>query len=141
MKVSVGLPGRDQIDLELEINGEEIVAGHVHVVGCLALLEMVNEWKPRLKGSVRKLPVPIGVDHASLLLKELILRVQGVWNPPYKDEELCHCRGIPTERVNQAITSGCHTPEAVSRVTSASTACGTCRPDVVKQITYFLKSS
>jgi len=81
-------------------------------------------------------------------LRELILvfksshgvEQRGEWNPPYTHEEICHCRAVPTREVEKAIIMGAHTPQKVSRWTSASTACGTCRPDVEKMISYFLSS-
>ena len=76
--------------------------------------------------------------HSRLLLRELILKMKNQWNPPYAHVELCHCRAITTETVEQAILKGCHTFEEVSLVTSAATACGTCKPDVQKTIDYRL---
>ena len=72
----------------------------------------------------------------TLILSEMILKLRGEWNFPYADEELCHCRSIATQTVDQAIIAGAHSPEVVTRQTSASTACGTCRPTVQKIIEY-----
>lgn len=82
--------------------------------------------------------LPQGNGHSELLLRELILKIQGQWKYPYEQQELCHCRAIPTENVDQAILCGAHTTEAVSTITTASTACGTCRPDVLAILQYRL---
>ncbi len=141
MKWSVGLPGRDMISLDLTLNGDEIQTANLKGIGCTQLLDLLVEWRPKLKGPLENVPLPQANDHSSLLLRELLLQAQNKWTPPYTEQELCHCRAIPTERVNNAIISGCHTPLSVSKKTSASTACGTCRPDVQKQIQYFLETS
>jgi NAD(P)H-nitrite reductase large subunit len=43
---------------------------------------------------------------------------------------MCHCRVVTTAQVDRAVVAGCHSPREVSRETTASTSCGTCRPDV-----------
>lgn len=58
---------------------------------------------------------------------------------PYDDEELCHCRVVTTSKVMNSIWYGAETTEDVARVTSAGTACGTCRPNSQKLIDYCLK--
>ena len=141
MKLSVGLPGRDIISLEFELDGYNLKAAKLSGVGCTKLLDLLVQWRPKFNGDIRQVALPQNDDHSSLLLRELILQAQNKWSPPYQEEELCHCRAIPTENVNNAILSGCHTPESVSKKTSASTACGTCRPNVEAQIEYFLNTS
>ncbi|MBK7892474.1 MAG: (2Fe-2S)-binding protein [Bdellovibrionales bacterium] len=79
-----------------------------------------------------------GVDHAAILLRELVLRGAGRFQLPYQEPELCHCRAVPTEVVDRAIISGCHSIESVARITSAGTSCGTCKPDTEKLMAYRL---
>jgi bacterioferritin-associated ferredoxin len=139
MKVKVELDGRDSIEVEYE--GEAASLGkllRVSLVGCMEMMEMMQKMRRHFGADIKSWPVPEGRDHSSLLLRELILKLRGEWQFPYDQEELCHCRTIPTHIVDQAILSGAHTPEVVSRQTSASTACGTCRPDVQKIINYRL---
>lgn len=66
------------------------------------------------------------------------MKARGDWDFPYKDIEICHCRMVPTEIVDQAIVAGANDPETVSRLTMASTSCGTCRPDVERILRYRL---
>lgn len=78
-------------------------------------------------------------DHSSILVRELILRLRGQFQLPYQESELCHCRAVPTEVVDRAIVAGSHTVQAVARVTSAGTSCGTCKPDTELLIEYRLR--
>jgi bacterioferritin-associated ferredoxin len=139
MKCRVELIGRDFIEVEYE--GNESSPGkllHVSMVGCMEMLEMMQKMKRHFGTDIRSWPLPDQHDHSSLLLRELILKLRGEWKFPYEEAELCHCRTIPAQVVDQAIVGGAHTPEMVSRQTSASTACGTCRPNVQKIIDYRL---
>lgn len=141
MQWSVGLPGRDQIHLEIQLEGTKIKTSKLTGIGCSRVLHLLVEWRPKISGDIQNIPIPQENDHASILMRQLILIAQNNWMPPYQEQELCHCRAISTERVNMSIIAGAHTPEEVSKKTSASTACGTCRPNVELQIEYFLKTS
>ncbi len=138
--IEVGLPARDRLRLEIALKDREISEAHLEAVGCLDLLRLVEKWRPLFKGKIDEVPLPQGRDHASILMRELILKAQGRWNFPYQEEELCHCRGIPTAKVDAAIISGCHTLEAIRAATSANTSCGTCRLDVESVLEYRLKT-
>lgn len=135
MKVVVELPGQDRIEGEKEAGGN----WRIRALGCVAFLEQIRALA-KTNSNPEQWPVPQAHDHASLLLREFILRVRGEWDFPYKDAETCHCRMVPTAVVDQAIINGAHSTRRVSRETSASTACGTCRPDVQKMIDYRLAS-
>jgi bacterioferritin-associated ferredoxin len=138
MKLKVELEGRDLIEVEYE--GETapgvLAVKSVSMIGCTDFMNMMHSMKRSFGADVSKWPLPNGTDHGSLLLAEMILKLRGEWNFPYMDEELCHCRSIATQTVDQAIIAGAHSPEVVTRQTSASTACGTCRPTVQKIIDY-----
>jgi NAD(P)H-nitrite reductase large subunit len=82
-----------------------------------------------------------GKNHADLLLQEIIMKLNGVFKIPYTDEELCHCRKIPTINVDRAIVLGAHTPDQVKSWTTASSGCGTCRPDIESIINFRLKTT
>lgn len=138
LSVFVGQKGRDEIYLDLDLDSvdQTIVSQHLYGVGDRALLLLMDKWRPLITGHLQDIPVPEGRDRASMLLRELILKAQGGWNYPYQDKELCHCRAVPTEVVDRAILAGATTPEKVSRWTSASTACGTCRQDVISLLKF-----
>ncbi|MCB0386481.1 MAG: (2Fe-2S)-binding protein, partial [Bdellovibrionales bacterium] len=89
-------------------------------------------------GNIGQIPLPEGSSTGAMLLREVILKAQGKWQYPYEHEELCHCRVVATSKVDAAILTGAHDPRDVSKQTSASTACGTCRPDVEAIIAYRL---
>jgi len=131
--IRVNLNGRDYLELSEE-NGKSIF----RFIACHELYELLQNSRQRHGDNIKNWPFPEGLSHSELLLKELLLKIKGQWQFPYQADELCHCRNVPTVTVDQAILAGAHTPEAVSRWTSASTACGTCRADVEKIISYRL---
>jgi bacterioferritin-associated ferredoxin len=123
--------------LDLEVDSQRmIVAAKLTGRGCLPFLELLVTWRPKLKGSLDALQIPDGDGHSAILLREAILKVQGRWFFPYGEEELCHCRAIPTAKVDAAIVGGCKNVKSVSRETSAGTSCGTCRTDIEAIIKY-----
>jgi bacterioferritin-associated ferredoxin len=130
---TVELDGRDRIEATKNGNSYSL-----SVVGCSKLLKLLGELKTKFGGDISKWQIPDGESHEFLLVRELVLRVRGEWKFPYEHAELCHCRNIPARNVDQAIISGAHSTDVVSRRTSASTACGTCRPNVQKIIDYRL---
>ncbi len=132
-EIRTHLSGRDYLEL-IESQGKY----QFHFVGCFEMHELLYQNRKRHGDNVKTWPIPTGLGHSELLLKELLLKINGQWNFPYEADEICHCRNVRTEVVDQAILAGAHTPEAVSRWTSASTACGTCRADVEKIIKYRL---
>lgn len=131
--LKVGLKGRDFVERRAD--------GSWHAVGCSSWLALLGRLRAAHGSDPAKWPAPAGVSHEEILVRELILKAQGVWAFPYPDEEICHCRMVPAEVVDQAIVAGAHTPEMVSRLTMASTSCGTCRPDVQKILHYRLGHS
>jgi len=135
------IPGRDKVILRMEVKDFKIVSASLSGVGCLGLLKLLKDWRPKLKGALDKLPLPEGEGHAAVLLREVLLKAQGQWHFPYQEDELCHCRAIPAKKVDQAICAGFHTIEAVGDETSAGTACGSCQPDIKKVLEYRLRNT
>lgn len=109
-------------------------------VFCSACAKLVSELR-KAGEDPQAWPLPVGTDHSSMLVRELILRARGNWSYPFQDHEICHCRAIPVLAVDQAILSGAQSAEEVSLLTTASTACGTCRPDVLAILSYRQQSS
>ncbi len=130
------LKGRDFLELNVEAE-----TTHFKVIGCTELLSLIRKCQIQFGQNALSWPLPVGVTHSELLLKEVLLRAHGKWIYPYQHQEICHCRTVLTETVDQAIIAGAHQCEAVTRQTSASSACGTCRADVQKIIDFRLKSS
>lgn len=146
--------GRDRVTATFEFEGNSaskpIRSLSFAGSGCSQFLQALGEFEARvmtlapskrlLVGSTDfDLLVSPGADHVSILIRELILRARGSFDLPYKDVELCHCRAVPTEVVDRAIISGCHSVQSVARTTSAGTSCGTCKPDTESLIVYRLK--
>lgn len=105
---------------------------------CSELLELLKSLKSRFGSDLLTWQVPGGSDHASMLVRELLLKMRGQWKLPYEPYEICHCRAVPTHVVDQAIVAGAHSVAAIGRWTTASTACGTCQPDVEKMLKHRL---
>ncbi len=127
IKVKVGFRGRDELELDAENDSGIIRNAKLKCIGCPQVLNLISDWRNRLKGSLAELPEPLGTDHAAILLRELIQKLKGTWNFPYKEEELCHCRAIPVQAVDAAIVYGADNANKVAVKTSAGTGCGTCR--------------
>ena len=135
--IKVTIEGQDELTLSYELNDKrEVVSAKLSVIGCPTMMELVKKWRPLLNGGVDAIPLPRETHHSAMLLRQLILELQGKWDFPYKEFELCHCRAIPTKKVDDAIICGAKTVRDVSRKTSAGTACGTCRPDIEKVLKY-----
>jgi len=131
--------GREEAHLTLEVDEKnQIQKVKLTGVGGPVFLEALKALRGQLKGDYLQLGLPTGAGAESLLIRELLLKAQGRWAYPFCEEELCHCRAVPTEVVDRAICAGAHTTRQVSEQTSASTACGTCRPDVEAIIKYRL---
>ena len=133
------LPGREDLTLHLHIDEQgQVQQSKLSVIGGREALAMAALWRPKLKGALASLELPTGDSPFEILLRELILKAKGEWSYPYNEDEVCHCRVVSRETIDAAIICGAHTPIKVSEWTSASTACGTCRPDVTAMIAYRL---
>ncbi len=137
MEILVSIEGREELKLLWETDSQP----QLFAVGSLDFLKAVQAWRAHLNGEPASWPLPEGNTVAAILLREVILKARGEWKPPFDEVELCHCRAVPLKNVEDAIRSGAHTSQVVSRWTSASTACGTCRPDVEALLEYFLKKT
>lgn len=137
--IAIGFPAREKLRLQIKTQNGQITAATLSGVGCRATLEMMKEWRPKLTGALADVPLPQGNDHSSLMLRELLLKAQGRWQYPYDEDEMCHCRAVPTRVVDAAIVSGCHHLPSIRAATSASTSCGACGVDIQKAIAYRLQ--
>lgn len=135
MKITAEIKGRDFIQIELD---DQMKQSRVHAIVCSSFYRLLSEYRQKYGDEMINWPQPQGIEHQDLLLKEIILKLRNEWNFPYQEDEICHCRSVSTERVDQAIISGAHTPEMVSRQTNASTSCGTCRTEIEKIIRFRL---
>lgn len=138
MTIEVGVKGRDYLTINYDVIDGKFENVSLRAVGCHALLQKTQALRARLTGEVDKLPVPEGHDHASLLVREMVMKIKGLWAFPYQEEELCHCRAVAARKVDEAIVAGDHRVEDVAETTSAGTACGSCRPDTQKIINFRL---
>lgn len=142
MKLKVELKNRDYIEAEVE--GEDLSSGKIlgiELRGCTEFMSLIREMRLEFGQNIRNWPLPQGTDHSSLLIKEFILKLNGKWIVPDLPEEICHCRSVSYERIDEAIISGAHSTAKVTRLTNASSNCGTCRGDVQKLIDFRLQTS
>lgn len=126
--------GREHLKLELTLDGDSIKEVTMTCVGCLDFLNMSQLMKKNLHGSIQQIQPPSGNDHSSMIWREIIETIQEKWQNPVKQEELCHCRKVTTQKVDRAIVYGATTLADVRVRTSANTGCGTCKSDVVMLI-------
>ena len=132
------LKGRDLIEIQIpEDSGSKPL---IKAMGCTELLGLIRRHQVQFGADPKLWPIPTGTSHADLLLKEVLLKARGQWAYPYPHDEVCHCRSVATEKIDQAVIAGAHRTDVVSRQTGASTACGTCRPEVQKIIDFRLKN-
>lgn len=102
------------------------------------LLNWLQTHRPQIEQSPEKLALPTGSSRTDLILRQFILRIQGRWDPPFKEWELCHCFKIPTSRILKYILEGHHSVEAIALKCRAGTSCGRCRPDTQSLVEYHL---
>lgn len=134
--MTINIPGRDFIQIEKRDDKT-----HVVFRACHEFTALMNLFKKNFGVDISTWPIPKGNNHSEILIREMILKLQGKWDYPYKDEELCHCRHVSTQTIDEAILNGAHSSELVSLWTGSSTACGTCKPDVEKIINYRIVSN
>jgi bacterioferritin-associated ferredoxin len=137
ISVEVKLRGRDEVKLCLRVDSNQVIqSGELEGIGCSELLAALMVYRTYLHGPLAALPLPCGSSHVDMIIREVILRIRGEWESPFSEEELCHCRKIPTSDVDVSVLNGCHTLAAVTRATSAGSSCGNCRTDIEKIISY-----
>jgi NAD(P)H-nitrite reductase large subunit len=139
--ISLEIPGREKLSLKLDVSADGVIVSAVlKGVGDRSFLKFLESYRAHLKGPLKQLPLPMGHSPAELLLTEAILRARNEWNPPGVDDEVCHCRSVPRVVIDRAIVAGAHSAAKVSAWTSASTACGTCRPEVEAHLRFRLRT-
>jgi bacterioferritin-associated ferredoxin len=108
----------------------------VTVTGCDEIVKKVSELV-NISPDPRDWPFQESKDHVSILINQLKLKVEGKWMLPYEHKELCHCRQVPTQVVEELIILGAHSQPEISQRCRAGTGCGTCRKDIVTLIQYY----
>lgn len=135
-EIHVELPGRDILHARLSESGDIL---NLNIQGCPSFLTLLRSQISKFGKNINAWQGPESNNHEDLLLREFLLKAKDQWSFPFAEIEVCHCRKVSTRVVDQAVVSGAHTVESISRLTSASTACGTCRPQIEKIIAFRLK--
>ncbi len=125
-KIVIDWQGHDYVEATISLLDHKIQS--LIVRGCAQTHYRFRDW-----ANVNKLiplkewPLPQGQHHSDMLLRELIQKAAGTWSYPYTEDELCHCRAVPTKKVDESILSGAETVQQVLNKTGAGSACGTCQ--------------
>jgi bacterioferritin-associated ferredoxin len=109
------------------------IKSNEHEVSCsgsYALIKKVNQYKNEFGNDPATWPIKAVQDSSDILINELILKSTHQYAISYNQEEICHCRTVPTETVIQSIKQDCHSVKEISRATKAGTGCGTCIPQL-----------
>lgn len=105
---------------------------NVKAAGSLSFLKLIQN-KIQQHGSRPEqwslLPEVKNGDEA--MLNHFILKVQAT-EVSTEHDEICHCRMVEREKIEQSLFQGSSTREEVSRTTLAGTGCGSCRADLEK---------
>lgn len=136
--ISVQITAGDEVTLKVDLEGDQIKSTKWEIIGHLDLLKKAKSLSESLSGTVSNLEVPQGRDPASLILKELVMKLKGTWPDEPKDPELCHCRKVSQVDVERAVILGAHDVETLRQRSSANTGCGTCLPDVEDVLKQYL---
>ena len=137
--IRVEIKEREWVEFHFETDPATgvIKKSSVKAQGCLPLLEAVQKAALGFQGQkLNDIAWNKNSDHWDQLILEALSRLQGMYERPYKDEEMCHCRKITTDKIEAAIVLGAHTPEKVKAWTTAGSGCGTCRPNVQSLIDF-----
>lgn len=126
--------GRDRLEVT------SLKPFQMKVIGCDQLFLDLKSLAKQHGNDLSLWPLPVEKTHTQLLIKELILKIKGQWKHVYEHDEVCHCRNVSLESVEQAIFLGAQSSDMITKWTMSSSACGTCRPDVERIIEFRLKS-
>lgn len=137
-KIKIELKNRDCIEVEFCVENNILKEFKTKIIACQNIEKEISKLKNYVGKNIEQLDLPTGNQHYEILIRELILKMQNKWDFPYKDYELCHCRKISAEDVDQAVISGCHKVEKIREFTWANTGCGTCLGDINKILDYRL---
>ena len=130
MEIKWSEPGKDEIELTLEMSEDSIQGVKYRCSGSLSFMNFSKEQIRNLKGPTKDLVAPEGNQPFEIIWRELILTIKGQWEFPLKHDEVCHCRRVLGKTIDRAIVYGAHSAEEVRKRTSANTGCGTCLPDI-----------
>jgi NAD(P)H-nitrite reductase large subunit len=134
------LPQREWVEFQVSLDSEKRIQKiEFKAWGCHDLIETARRASFQFSSKKMDDLKWEGSQHWDLLISEAFEKIKGTFKIPVDDPETCHCRKITTARVDEAIVLGAHTPERVTKWTTASSGCGTCRPVVEKIIAYRLK--
>lgn len=132
------ITNRDRVELSVDDKQQLLWKAK----GCYQLLKEVDRLRglQLKKDDFIKLSFP-KKDHVSLLLKELKMKLEDSYHPPYTEKELCHCRAVETKKVLSSIMIGGDTCAKVGTLCSAGTSCGNCQPDINASLQFILGDS
>jgi NAD(P)H-nitrite reductase large subunit len=113
----------------------------IKATGKLNLLNLLNKKIQQEGVDPRKWLEIVNIHNEDeAMLNQFILKVKAT-EILSEHDEICHCRMVEREKIENAIYQGCKTSDEISRVTLAGTGCGSCRGDLEKILRRLLKSA
>lgn len=139
MKLRVEIPQRCWIEASFKLDQfNNIQTVDWHAQGSFDLINECQKFFNQVANKNIEVVSVEGMKTSQLLLAMLVDKLKGQ-HIESEDIEICHCRKINRSEIMQAILLGAHTADKVKKWTTASSGCGTCRPDVENLIEVCLK--
>lgn len=125
----INYPGKEFVEIQRDAENKP---KKILFRGCFEFTQLMNQFKIKFGPDISGWPLPQGSSHSEMIIREFLLKLKGDWIYPDLQEEICHCRHVSVSAIDEAIFNGAHAADLISQWTGASTACGTCRPEVEK---------
>ena len=73
-------PGREEVDLKLWVDSQGVIErSELSGIGGPKLLDILDEWRPKLVGVLSQLETPKGRESGYILIREALLKACGEW--------------------------------------------------------------
>ncbi|MBY0553544.1 (2Fe-2S)-binding protein [bacterium] len=104
----------------------------VKATGPLSLLNLIQNKIQQQGSQPEKWSLLSNVTNGDeAMLNNFISKMQ-TSETSQEHDEICHCRMVGREKIEQSIFQGSFSREEISRTTLAGTGCGSCRNDIDK---------
>lgn len=107
---------------------------HLKATGSLSFLNLIQNKIKQQGNKPESWSLLAEVNNGDeAMLNQFISKVQAT-EASAEHDEVCHCRMVDREKIEQSIFQGCKSREEISRTTLAGTGCGSCRTDLEKML-------
>lgn len=105
---------------------------HLKATGSLSFLNLIQSKIQEQGSKPEKWSLLSEVTNGDeAMLNNFISKLQSA-EVSAEHDEICHCRMVEREKIEQSIFQGSFSREEISRTTLAGTGCGSCRNDLEK---------